>query len=81
MLAAIGGGRALKRTATRDASAPAIPGAAAGGGAAAVVAPLGDEQYGPPWNKLPPPGVAGDMFKEMAWKKRQKELKAAAAKG
>jgi hypothetical protein len=29
-------------------------------------------------DKKPPPGVAGDMFKEMAWKKRQKELKKAA---
>ena len=28
-------------------------------------------------NKKPPPSVAGDMFAEMAWKKKQKEAKKA----
>jgi hypothetical protein len=36
----------------------------------------GSSEYGPPWNKPPPPGVAGDLFAEIAWKKRQRAAKA-----
>jgi hypothetical protein len=53
----------------------AAPAAASGptGAAATATAGGGDGEYGPPWNKKPPPGL--DMFGEIAWKKRQKEAK------
>jgi hypothetical protein len=52
-----------------------------GGGASAPAAPSGPEQYGGPvdgkWkNAKVPESVAGDMFAEMAWKKKQKAAKA-----
>eukprot|EP01046_Picozoa_sp_COSAG06_P040155 COSAG06_NODE_4828_length_3926_cov_3.148680_2_plen_147_part_00 len=52
-----------------------------GGGGGGAAAPSGPEQYGGPvdgkWkNAKVPESVAGDMFAEMAWKKKQKAAKA-----
>ena len=56
-------------------------GSGGGGGAAAGGGSAGPEQYGGPvdgkWkNAKVPESVAGDMFAEMAWKKKQKAAKA-----
>lgn len=43
---------------------------------ACCVVRLGSLSAGTRWvNKKPPPSVAGDMFAEMAWKKKQKAAK------
>lgn len=61
---------------------PTGPGGGRGaGGSAGAAEPHGPEQYGGPvdgkWkNAKVPDSVAGDMFKEMAWKKKQKAAKA-----
>ncbi len=54
---------------TSTTTAATTPRVAAGDGSATV------SEYGPPWNKKCPAGL--DMFGEMAWKKKQKEAKAA----
>ena len=91
-MSAIAGGKTLKKTVTVDKSG--VPSAVAQQATKPVVAPTaegaadGGEQpppsaseseYGPPFNKKPPAGM--DMFAEFAWKKRQKEAKAAFAAG
>ena len=72
LLDAIIGGAKLRSTKPKDGSAGGRAGGAGQGGSETD----GGSEFGPPWNKKPPPHVAGDMFAEMKWKKQQKAAKA-----